>query len=129
MQEERREQLKRRVRQDYERKGLSLEKLAKKYRIGKNTISKWVKEDQWLKGSGRWEATTRQQLRQAAERLSEAALRSVGQLEQEGLDTKNIRELTGLLKEVGQLLKNTEQEETDGYVRVEWGDDVEQWSK
>ena len=53
----------------------------------------------------------------------------MGQLEQEGLDTKNIRELTGLLKEVGQLLKNTEQEETDGYVRVEWGDDVEQWSK
>ena len=46
MQEERREQLKRRVRQDYEGKGLSLEKLAKKYRIGKNTISKWVKEDQ-----------------------------------------------------------------------------------
>ena len=129
MQEERREQLKRRVRQDYEGKGLSLEKLAKKYRIGKNTVSKWVKEGQWLKGSGRWEATTRQQLRQAAERLSEAALRSVGQLEQEGLDTKNIRELTGLLKEVGQLLKNTEQEETDGYVRVEWGDDVEQWSK
>ena len=62
-------------------------------------------------------------------RLSGAALRGVGQMEQEELDMKSVRELTGLLKEVGQLLKNTEQEEMAGSVRVEWGDEVEQWSR
>lgn len=129
MEQERRERLKRQVRQDYEGDGLSLEKLAKKYRIGKSTVSKWVKEEQWIKGSSQWRPSTRQQLRQAAERLSGAALRGVGQMEQEELDMKSVRELTGLLKEVGQLLKNTEQEEMAGSVRVEWGDEVEQWSR
>lgn len=61
-------------------------------------------------------------------KLSEAAMREIGRLEEQEADVKTIRDLTALVKELNLLMKNTE-EESESIVRVQWGEEAEEWGE
>ena len=62
-------------------------------------------------------------------KLSRAAMREIGRLEEGEADVKTIRELTALLKELNQLMKSAAEENGESTVRVQWEEDTEQWSE
>lgn len=68
-------------------------------------------------------------LQEMTGKLSRAAMREIGRLEEGEADVKTIRELTALLKELNQLMKSAGEENGESTVRVQWEEDTEQWSE
>ena len=68
-------------------------------------------------------------LQEMTGKLSRAAMREIGRLEEGEADVKTIRELTALLKELNQLMKSASEENGESTVRVQWEEDTEQWSE
>ena len=52
----------------------------------------------------------------------------VERLEEQEADVKTIRDLTALVRELNQLAKCDREDRTES-LRVQWGEDTEQWSE
>lgn len=72
--------------------------------------------------------TERTALREVTQKLHWAALREIARLEEQETDVKTIRDLTALVRELNQLAKS-DPEESGGTLRVQWGEETEQWSE
>lgn len=117
----------RRVRGAYERGEGSQMELAARFGVNRQTIQTHAKAEGWVKGGRK--APPAPDMREVTERLSEAAMREIGRLEEEETDVKTIRELTALVKELNQLMKSAAGEGGGGTVRVQWDEEAEQWSQ
>ena len=117
----------RRVREAYERGEGSQMELAARFGVNRQTIQTHAKAEGWIKGGRK--APPAPDMREVTERLSEAAMREIGRLEEEETDVKTIRDLTALVKELNQLMKSAAGEGGESTVRVQWDEEAERWSQ
>lgn len=117
----------RRVREAYERGEGSQMELAARFGVNRQTVQTHAKAEGWIKGGRK--APPAPDMREVTERLSEAAMREIGRLEEEETDVKTIRDLTALVKELNQLMKSAAGEDGESTVRVQWDEETERWSQ
>lgn len=117
----------RRVREAYERGEGSQMELAARFGVNRQTVQTHAKAEGWIKGGRK--APPAPDMRKVTERLSEAAMREIGRLEEEETDVKTIRDLTALVKELNQLMKSAAGEGGESTVRVQWDEEAERWSQ
>ena len=117
----------RRVREAYERGEGSQMELAARFGVNRQTVQTHAKAEGWIKGGRK--ALPAPDMREVTERLSEAAMREIGRLEEEETDVKTIRDLTALVKELNQLMKSAAGEGGESTVRVQWDEEAERWSQ
>ena len=117
----------RRVREAYERGEGSQMELAARFGVNRQTVQTHAKAEGWIKGGRK--APPAPDMREVTERLSEAAMREIGRLEEEEMDVKTIRDLTALVKELNQLMKSAAGEGGESTVRVQWDEEAERWSQ
>ena len=117
----------RRVREAYERGEGSQMELAARFGVNRQTVQTHVKAEGWIKGGRKAPPTP--DMREVTDRLSEAAMREIGRLEEEETDVKTIRDLTALVKELNQLMKSVAGEGGESTVRVQWDEEAERWSQ
>ena len=56
-------------------------------------------------------------------------MRAVDRLEEGEMDVKTIRDLTALVKELNQLMKNAGEDAGESLVRVQWSEEAQAWSE
>lgn len=117
----------RRVREAYERGEGSQMELAARFGVNRQTVQIHAKAEGWIKGGRK--APPAPDMLEVTERLSEAAMREIGRLEEEETDVKTIRDLTALVKELNQLMKSAAGEGGESTVRVQWDEEAERWSQ
>lgn len=117
----------RRVREAYERGEGSQMELAARFGVNRQTVQTHAKAEGWIKGGRK--APPAPDMREVTERLSGAAMREIGRLEEEETDVKTIRDLTALVKELNQLMKSAAGEGGESTVRVQWDEEAERWSQ
>lgn len=117
----------RRVREAYERGEGSQMELAARFGVNRQTVQTHAKAEGWIKGGRK--APPAPDMREVTERLSEAAMREIGRLEEEETNVKTIRDLTALVKELNQLMKSAAGEGGESTVRVQWDEEAERWSQ
>lgn len=117
----------RRVREAYERGEGSQMELAARFGVNRQTVQTHAKAEGWIKGGRK--APPAPDMREVTERLSEAAMREIGRLEEEETDVKTVRDLTALVKELNQLMKSAAGEGGESTVRVQWDEEAERWSQ
>ena len=117
----------RRVREAYERGEGNQMELAARFGVNRQTVQTHAKAEGWIKGGRK--APPAPDMREVTERLSEAAMREIGRLEEEETDVKTIRDLTALVKELNQLMKSAAGEGGESTVRVQWDEEAERWSQ
>lgn len=117
----------RRVREAYERGEGSQMELAARFGVNRQTVQTHAKAEGWIKGGRK--APPAPDMWEVTERLSEAAMREIGRLEEEETDVKTIRDLTALVKELNQLMKSAAGEGGESTVRVQWDEEAERWSQ
>ncbi len=115
------------VRRAYERGEGSYQALAERFGVSKRTICSHSRDEGWRKAEELLHPE-RVAMREVTQKLHSAALREVSRLEEQGADVKTIRDLTALVRELNQLSK-CDREESGGTVRVQWGEETEQWSE
>ena len=115
------------MREAYERGEGSQMELAARFGVNRQTVQTHAKAEGWIKGGRK--APPAPDMREVTERLSEAAMREIGRLEEEETDVKTIRDLTALVKELNQLMKSAAGEGGESTVRVQWDEEAERWSQ
>ena len=116
----------REVRRAYENGEGTYRALAERFGMSYGSVVYHSRDEKWCKKSGRRQGLTDMQA--VTGKLSEAAMREIGRLEEQEADVKTIRDLTALVKELNQLMKNTE-EDSESVVRVQWGEEAEEWGE
>ena len=112
------------VRRAYENGEGSYQTLADRFGVSRGAMASHGRAEGWNRK--KQEATDLQEM---TGKLSRAAMREIGRLEEGEADVKTIRELTALLKELNQLMKSAAEETGESTVRVQWEEDMEQWSE
>lgn len=112
------------VRRAYENGEGSYQTLADRFGVSRGAMASHGRSEGWNRK--KQEATDLQEM---TGKLSRAAMREIGRLEEGEADVKTIRELTALLKELNQLMKSAAEENGESTVRVQWEEDMEQWSE
>lgn len=112
------------VRRAYESGEGSYQTLADRFGVSRGAMASHGRAEGWNRK--KQEATDLQEM---TGKLSRAAMREIGRLEEGEADVKTIRELTALLKELNQLMKSAAEENGESTVRVQWEEDMEQWSE
>ena len=56
-------------------------------------------------------------------------LEPINRLEEGEMDVKTIRDLTALVKELNQLMKNAGEDAGESLVRVQWSEEAQAWSE
>lgn len=112
------------VRRAYENGEGSYQTLADRFGVSRGAMASHGRAEGWNRK--KQEATDLQEM---TGKLSRAAMREIGRLEEGEADVKTIRELTALLKELNQLMKSAAEENGESTVRVQWEEDAEQWSE
>ena len=112
------------VRRAYENGEGSYQTLADRFGVSRGAMASHGRAEGWNRK--KQEATDLQEM---TGKLSRAAMREIGRLEEGEADMKTIRELTALLKELNQLMKSAAEENGESTVRVQWEEDMEQWSE
>ena len=112
------------VRRAYENGEGSYQTLADRFGVSRGSMASHGRAEGWNRK--KQEATDLQEM---TGKLSRAAMREIGRLEEGEADVKTIRELTALLKELNQLMKSAAEENGESTVRVQWEEDMEQWSE
>ena len=112
------------VRRAYENGEGSYQTLADRFGVSRGAMASHGRSECWNRK--KQEATDLQEM---TGKLSRAAMREIGRLEEGEADVKTIRELTALLKELNQLMKSAAEENGESTVRVQWEEDMEQWSE
>nr|DAW19441.1 MAG TPA: Protein of unknown function (DUF1804) [Caudoviricetes sp.] len=112
------------VRRAYENGEGSYQTLADRFGVSRGAMASHGRAEGWNRK--KQEATDLQEM---TGKLSRAAMREIGRLEEGEADVKTIRELTALLKELNQLMKSAAEENGESTVRVQWEEDMEQWSE
>lgn len=115
------------VRRAYENGEGSYRTLARRFAVSRSTVEAHGKNEGW--GKGGKAALPATDLQAAAWKLSGAAMRAVDRLEEGEMDVKTIRELTALVKELNQLMKNAGEEAGESLVRVQWNEEAQAWSE
>ena len=103
------------VRRAYENGEGSYQTLADRFGVSRGAMASHGRAEGWNRK--KQEATDLQEM---TGKLSRAAMREIGRLEEGEADVKTIRELTALLKELNQLMKSAAEEN---------GESTEQWSE
>ena len=115
------------VRRAYENGEGSYRTLARRFAVSRSTVEAHGKSEGGGKGGqAAWPATG---LQAAAWKLSGAAMRAVDRLEEGEMDVKTIRDLTALVKELNQLMKNAGEDAGESLVRVQWSEEAQAWSE
>lgn len=114
-----------RVRRAYENGEGSYRVLAERFGVSYGSVVYHGQNESWRKKGEKKGLTD---MRAVTGKLSEAAMREIGRLEEQEADVKTIRDLTALVKELNLLMKNTE-EESENTVRVQWGEEAEEWGE
>ena len=112
------------VRRAYENGEGSYQTLADRFSVSRGAMASHGRIEGWNRK--KQESTDLQEM---TGKLSRAAMREIGRLEEGEADVKTIRELTALLKELNQLMKSAGEENGESTVRVQWEEDTEQWSE
>ena len=112
------------VRRAYENGEGSYQTLADRFGVSLGAMASHGRIEGWNRK--KQESTDLQEM---TGKLSRAAMREIGRLEEGEADVKTIRELTALLKELNQLMKSAGEENGESTVRVQWEEDTEQWSE
>ena len=112
------------VRRAYENGEGSYQTLADRFGVSRGAMASHGRAEGWNRK--KQEATDLQEM---TGKLYRAAMREIGRLEEGEADVKTIRELTALLKELNQLMKSAAEENGESTVRVQWEEDMEQWSE
>lgn len=115
------------VRRAYENGEGSYRTLARRFAVSRSTVEAHGKNEGW--GKGGKVALPATDLQAAAWKLSGAAMRAVDRLEEGEMDVKTIRDLTALVKELNQLMKNAGEEAGESLVRVQWSEEAQAWSE
>ena len=110
------------VRRAYENGEGSYRTLARRFAVSRSTVEAHGKNEGW--GKGGQAALPAADLQAAAWKLSGAAMRAVDRL-----DVKTIRDLTALVKELNQLMKNAGEDAGESLVRVQWSEEAQAWSE
>lgn len=114
----------REVRRAYENGEGSYQTLADRFGVSRGAMVSHGRIEGWNRK--KQESTDLQEM---TGKLSRAAMREIGRLEEGEADVKTIRELTALLKELNHLMKSASEENGESTVRVQWEEDTEQWSE
>lgn len=114
------------VRRAYENGEGGYRALAERFGVSYGSIVYHGQNESWRKIDEKAKRLTDMQA--VTGKLSEAAMREIGRLEEQETDVKTIRDLTALVKELNLLMKNTE-EESESVVRVQWGEEAEEWGE
>ena len=112
------------VRRAYENGEGSYQTLVDRFGVSRGAMASHGRIEGWNRK--KQESTDLQEM---TGKLSRAAMREIGRLEEGEADVKTIRELTALLKELNQLMKSASEENGESTVRVQWEEDTEQWSE
>ena len=112
------------VRRAYENGEGSYQTLAKRFGASQGAVARHGRIEGW----NRRKQQETSDLQTMTGKLSRAAMREIGRLEEGETDVKTIRDLTALLKELNLLMKSSE-EAGESTVRVQWEEDTEQWSE
>lgn len=115
------------VRRAYENGEGSYRTLARRFAVSRSTVEAHGKNEGW--GKGGQAALLAADLQAAAWKLSGAAMRAVDRLEEGEMDVKTIRDLTALVKELNQLMKNAGEDAGESLVRVQWSEEAQAWSE
>ena len=115
------------VRRAYENGEGSYRTLARRFAVSRSTVEAHGKNEGWGKGGQATLPAT--DLQAAAWKLSGAAMRAVDRLEEGEMDVKTIRDLTALVKELNQLMKNAGEDAGESLVRVQWSEEAQAWSE
>ena len=115
------------VRRAYENGEGSYRTLARRFAVSRSTVEAHGKNEGW--GKSGQAALPAADLQAAAWKLSGAAMRAVDRLEEGEMDVKTIRDLTALVKELNQLMKNAGEEAGESLVRVQWSEEAQAWSE
>ena len=115
------------VRRAYENGEGSYRTLARRFAVSRSTVEAHGKNEGW--GKGGQAALSATDLQAAAWKLSGAAMRAVDRLEEGEMDVKTIRDLTALVKELNQLMKNAGEDAGESLVRVQWSEEAQAWSE
>ena len=115
------------VRRAYENGEGSYRTLARRFAVSRSTVEAHGKNEGW--GKGGKAALPATDLQAAACKLSGAAMRAVDRLEEGEMDVKTIRDLTALVKELNQLMKNAGEDAGESLVRVQWSEEAQAWSE
>lgn len=116
------------VRKTYEQEKKNYQTLAEEFGISVGAITYHAKKEGWKRKTA-CRGISKNQLQEVAGKLSRAAVREIERMEEQETDVKTIRDLTVLVKELGQLMRNMESEQTEEGVVVEWSEDTEVWSR
>lgn len=114
------------VRRAYENGEGTYRSLAERFGVSYGSLVYHGRCENWSRSGGGKRGLT--DLQAVTGQLSRAAMREVGRLEEQEADVKTIRDLTALVKELNLLMKNTE-EESESVVRVQWGEEAEEWGE
>ena len=115
------------VREAYERGEGSYQELAERFGVSKRTVCRHGKDEAWEKTEPLLRPEQRA-MREVTQKLHSAAMREVERLEEQEADVKTIRDLTALVRELNQLAKCDREDRTES-LRVQWGEETEQWSE
>ena len=113
------------VRRAYEQGEGGFQELAERFGVSQRAVCRHGLSENWKKEEPQPERTA---MREVTRKLHWAALREIARLEEQETDVKTIRDLTALVRELNQLAKS-DPEESGGTLRVQWGEETEQWSE
>ena len=112
------------VRRAYENGEGSYQTLADRFGVSRGAMASHGRAEGWNRK--KQEATDLQEM---TGKLSRAAMREIGRLEEGEADVKTIRELTALLQSSVSAVYSSAEENGESTVRVQWEEDMEQWSE
>lgn len=112
------------ARRAYENGEGSYQALAKRFGVSPGAMANHGRIEGWNRRKQRETSD----LQTMTGKLSRAAMREIGRLEEGETDVKTIRELTALIKELNLLMKSGG-EAGESTVRVQWEEGTEQWSE
>ena len=115
------------VRRAYENGEGSYEVLAERFGVCRQAVGLHRKKEGWVKNATKPQPMPDMQA--VADKLSAVAMRAVDRLEEGEMDVKTIRDLTALVKELNQLMKNAGEDAGESLVRVQWSEEAQAWSE
>lgn len=113
------------LRQEYQQGNISQKQLAARHGVSLSAVQYHVRTGNWRKSDN-----AKNQLSAAAQQLSRMATQRLQQCDDQALETKEMKELTAMLKELGALMRSFESEtKEDTTVRVVLEGEVKEWSE
>ncbi len=118
------------LRQEYEQGNISQKNLAAQHGVSLSAVQYHARTEKWRKTGDAKSGDAKIQLSAAAQQLSRMATERLRQCDSEELATKEMKELTAMLKELGALMRSFESEtKEETIVRVVLENEVRQWSE